>query len=227
MKHNGRIITISGIDGTGKATQTKLLVNRALAEGYEIKTMSFPQYGEFWGKRVKEYLSGKYGSLDEINPKDASILFALDRFDAKPKIERWLNQGYNIIFDRYIESNFAHQGAKQEGDNRKELIDWLYDFEINKLELPESSIVVYLDLPLDNVIEAIQKRKLENKNITKDLHEEDIEHLKKTKETYDYLIENFKNWKKIACLDEKGSRISKENLSEIVWETVNKYLLKK
>ncbi|MBU2589210.1 MAG: hypothetical protein KKA65_05320 [Nanoarchaeota archaeon] len=223
----GSIITITGSDGSGKETQTKLVVNKALAEGYAIKTLSFPQYEEFWGKRVKEYLSGQYGTLKEIDPKHASQLFALDRFDAKPKIENWLNNGYNIIFDRYLESNFAHQGAKLKGEKRIEMINWLYDFEIKKLGLPESNLIVYLDLPVEFGLKAIEERNKEKKEQgKKDLHEENINHLIATQETYNYLIENNENWKKINCLNENNERLSREELSEVIWTIVKPYLQK-
>jgi len=223
----GNIITITGSDGSGKATQTELLVNRALSEGYHIKTMSFPNYEGFWGKRVKEYLSGQYGTLEEIDPKHASQLFALDRLDAKSKIEKWLNEGYNIIFDRYLESNFAHQGAKFKGNKRIEMIDWLYEFEVNMLGLPESNLIIYLDLPVEFGLKAIEKRnKINNEEGKKDLHEQDIEHLLATQETYNYLIENNENWQRIACLNENKDRLIKEELSEIIWAVVEPFLVK-
>ena len=65
------IITITGSDGSGKATQTKLLVERAIKEQLKVKTMSFPQYDKFWGKVIKAYLKGEFGTLEQVDPHDA------------------------------------------------------------------------------------------------------------------------------------------------------------
>ncbi len=75
----GKIITIEGTDGAGKRTQTELLVKRANLEAYPVFTMSFPDYKSDWGKKIQQYKEGKYGNLDEVDPKNACWLFALDR----------------------------------------------------------------------------------------------------------------------------------------------------
>ena len=52
----GKFIVIDGIDGSGKATQTKLLVAKLKENGYKVKTIDFPQYEEnFFGKMVGRY----------------------------------------------------------------------------------------------------------------------------------------------------------------------------
>lgn len=223
----GKIVIITGSDGSGKATQTEILKKRASSKGYKIKSMSFPNYEGFWGKRVKEYLSGKYGSLEEVNPKHASQLFALDRLDAKPVIKNWLESGHNIIFDRYLESNFAHQGAKFKGDERIEMINWLHDFEVKKLGLPEADLVIYLDLPVEFGVKAIKERnRMNNEEDKKDIHEENAEYLNETQETYNYLIQNNENWKRINCLDSNNKRLSKEEVAEQVWNLAKEHLVK-
>ena len=41
----GRFIVIDGTDGSGKATQTNLLVEELKINGYEVEMTDFPQYG--------------------------------------------------------------------------------------------------------------------------------------------------------------------------------------
>lgn len=49
----GKFIVIDGIDGSGKATQTKLLLNRLAKKGYKTATIDFPQYyNNFFGKMI-------------------------------------------------------------------------------------------------------------------------------------------------------------------------------
>src|SRR5690242_2845621 len=93
----GRFIVIDGTDGTGKATQFSLLVEELKVSGYEVEVTDFPQYGKKSAGMVEEYLEGKYGQL---NPKAASIFYAIDRFDASYKIRDWLGAGKVVVSNR-------------------------------------------------------------------------------------------------------------------------------
>ncbi len=225
------IITITGSDGSGKATQTQILVERAVKEGCKVKTLSFPQYEKFWGKAVRLYLQGYFGRLEEVDPHDASMLYALDRLSAKKEIVEWLNEGCNIIFDRYIESNYGHQASKYKGKEREEMIEWLYDLEIRKHGMPESDLVIYLDLPVEWTLKAIEHRD-RARNIAgakKDLHEDNAEHLLATQETYRQIAAANKDWASIPCLKrEAGKEIrhTPEEVSEMVWKAAKPFLKK-
>lgn len=216
----GKLIVIEGSDGSGKKTQTKLLIERARQYGVKVGTISFPQYETPTGQRVKEYLRGKFGPLDQVDPKFAARLYAEDRLEAKPLLLKWLSGGVNIILDRYIESNMAHQGGKFKGKERDEMIQWIYDLEINQLDLPKSDLVIYLDLPVEWQVKAMDKEGRD-----KDLHESSIQHLLDAEETYKMLAEQNKNWVKINCLRD-GRRLSPEELSYVIWKVVEPMLVK-
>ena len=84
----GKLIVIDGLDGSGKATQTKLLLAKLKKEGYKTAVTDFPQYyTAFFGKMVGRYLSGEFGKINQVSPYLASVLYALDRFEAKEKME--------------------------------------------------------------------------------------------------------------------------------------------
>ncbi|MDD4878086.1 MAG: AAA family ATPase [Candidatus Nanoarchaeia archaeon] len=214
------IITITGSDGSGKATQTKILVERAIKEQYKVKTMSFPQYEKFWGKVIKAYLRGDFGTLEQVDPHDASMLYAMDRLEAKPQLLRWLREGSNIILDRYLESNYAHQAGKYKGKERERMLLWLYDLEIEQNEIPESDMVIYLDLPVEWTLKAIEKRSKEDTNRKQDLHESNAQHLFDTQETYRMLANRDKRWRIIPCLKDDSTRYTEEEVAELVWKCV-------
>ena len=56
MKTN--IITIEGIDGSGKTVQFNKLYDNLTALGYSVDTKSFPVYGSYFGSQVGRFLTG-------------------------------------------------------------------------------------------------------------------------------------------------------------------------
>lgn len=144
----GIFITFEGIDGTGKSTQAKLLKRSLIKRNYKVKFIDFPQHSTASSLCVDKYLRGEYGKPEEVGPYRASILFAVDRYDASFKIKKWLNRGYIIISDRYIGSNIGHQGGKiKNKKERDKYIKWLFDLEYNIFKIPKPDITFLLDMP--------------------------------------------------------------------------------
>ena len=102
MEEKGLFFVIEGSDGSGKSTQYKLLVERLKSEGYEVKEIKFPRYNEEASYFERKYLSGDYGSAEELGPYVPSLFYALDRFDGGKQIQQWLNEGVIVLADRYI-----------------------------------------------------------------------------------------------------------------------------
>jgi len=119
---------IEGTDGSGKTLQTEMLLKRLEKEGKNVEQISFPQYGEPSASLVEDYLNGKFGSAKEVGSQRASILFAVDRFAAAPKIRAWIDAGKIVIANRYVASNMGHQGGKIENDEEREkYFQWNYE----------------------------------------------------------------------------------------------------
>ena len=121
----GRLIVIEGTDCSGKETQTKLLVEKLEKINIKCVRLSFPMYDTPTGKIVGgPYLGKDYicdGWFDEgavnVDPKVSALYYAADRKYNIGKIEELLNSGVNVILDRYIYSNLAHQGGKPNNPN--------------------------------------------------------------------------------------------------------------
>ena len=76
----GKIIVIEGLDGSGKATQTKLLYEKLLAAGKQVRRLEFPDYENPSSALVKMYLSGDFGKDPaDVNAYAASAFYAVDR----------------------------------------------------------------------------------------------------------------------------------------------------
>ncbi len=130
-----------------------------------------------------------------------------------------------MILDRYMESNYAHQGAKLKGKKRGQMIDWIRDLETRILEIPTSDIVLFLDLPVEYTIEAIRGRNEQTGNKAKDLHEESIAYLKEAYKTYKALAQQ-DNWITIPCVGESG-RYTQEEIANRIWQIAQPHLVNK
>ena len=79
--NKSKIIVIEGTDGSGKATQTKLLMEHLEKEGFKVFTTSFPKYESDSSALVKMYLNGEIAeNANGVNAKAASMFYAADRY---------------------------------------------------------------------------------------------------------------------------------------------------
>ena len=58
----GLLITVEGLDGSGKGTQSRLLLDSLQKRGIPVRLVSFPDYEHPSSTLVRQYLSGEFGS---------------------------------------------------------------------------------------------------------------------------------------------------------------------
>lgn len=209
----GKLIVIDGIDGSGKATQTKLLVEKLRADGRPVETMDFPQYeNNFFGRMVRRYLNGEFGPATEVSPFLASILYAGDRFESAEKIKQWLVEGKTVILDRYYTSNLIHQSTKLPAADFDAYVEWDEKMEFEIFKIPRPDLVIYLHLPAKTAYDWITKR-----GSGHDGHDT-LEHMEAAEKQCLKLVEN-KGWTKIDC-EKDGKTLPVEAISEIIYATL-------
>lgn len=218
----GRIFVIEGTDCSGKGTQTQLLYERLMKEGLPCFKMGFPRYETPTGDMLKRYLgkepyTQEFGPSDSVNPRLASVLYAEDRFAAKPQILELINSGKHLVLDRYVESNMGHQGGKiKDPAERATFISWLEELEYGTFGLPKPDKVIFLYMPHQVAIELKEGRPGKA-----DGHEANPEHLKNAEKNYLELAARF-GWTKIDCAPD-GTRASlrtKPGVAEEVFQTI-------
>lgn len=216
----GKLIVIDGTDGTGKATQTGLLVKKLKEEGYKVKTADFPQYGQRSATLVEDYLNGTFGDAKSVGPYKASIFFACDQYAASFKIKKWLEEGKIVVSNRYISSNMGHQGGKIKEKIEKDFfLKWLDNLAYNIFELPkpDKTILLYLSAEIgQSLVDKKGHRKYTNRK--RDIHEEDLQHLKDAAETYLYVANKYK-WDILDCAP-NGKLRTIEDISEELWRNI-------
>ena len=209
----GKLIVIEGTNNSGKETQTKLLVEKLNKDGIKCEKRRFPDYSSPTGKIISEDILGKHQKslfdegINKIPPKVAALYYAADRLYNIDKINELLDQGINVILDRYVESNMAYQASKLETvSERINLILWLEQLEFTLLDLPRPDKVVFLYLPYEY-------RHDQN---------ESNEHLKSAENVYQLLAERY-NFDVIYCVDKDKIKTIDE-INEEMYQIVKDYL---
>lgn len=220
MKLNGKIIVIEGTDGSGKQTQTKLLKESLESSGYDVYSISFPNYESPSSALVKMYLNGEIkDTANEVSAEAASIFYAADRYITyKKEMEKVYKEGNKVILlDRYVGSNIIHQGSKKlkevqdlSIEKQEEVlvsfINWLAELEYNALGIPKPDITLFLNAPIDYTIKLREKRANKITGDEKqDIHEVDTDYLK-TAHKAGIMAAKLLNWKVIPCVEEDEMR---------------------
>ena len=209
----GKIIVIEGAcDGIGKSTQYNLLKEKL---GDKVITHHFPTYNSYQGKGVEEYLDGKYGNKEELSPYFINNLYANDRVITwQTELKEKYYEGYTILLDRYTTSSIIYQSCMIENiEERKEFIDFVMDYEYNKLGIGKPDTVIFLTAPFDEVTKLRNSRKT-NDGIINDIHEKDPLFMKKVYDNATFIADYLK-WDKIECFDSEKFKEIDEIHNEI------------
>ena len=131
------LITFEGIDGSGKSTQARRLVESLRAEGYDPLLVREPG-GTALSERVRSLLLDP--ALD-IDPFAELLLFSAARAQlVTEKIKPALQAGQIVICDRFYDSTTAYQGAGRQLED----VAWLRGFhrKVTSGLVPERTYLV-------------------------------------------------------------------------------------
>lgn len=212
----GKLIVIEGTDGSGKSTQFRLLTARLEAEQVKFQKLVFPQYSEPSSALIRMYLGGEFGSKPEdVNAYAASAFYSVDRYASYKKVwGKWYEDGGLVVSDRYTTSNAVHQTSKEPEDKREAFLNWLYDFEYDKLGLPKPDLVIYLDVPTDFTEKMLRHRETET-HTHADIHEQDTEYLATCRRMGRAAAAHY-GWTVIQCVRD-GAMRSMEDIHEEIY----------
>lgn len=221
----GRLIAIDGVDASGKQTHTSMLYERLIADGYNVRKISFPAYESPSSELVKMYLSGKFGDKPEdVNAYAASSFFAADRFssfrtDWKDFYDK---EDTIIIADRYTSSNMIHQASKIDDiEEKNKFLDWLFELEFDIYGIPKPDLTFFLDMPVQYAKKLMEDRENKFDNTqSKDIHERNREYLEKSYDNACYIAKKY-SWEHILCVD-NGNIRSIEDINNEMYDIVKK-----
>jgi len=218
----GKLIVIDGTDGSGKATQTERLVKRLEAEGYAVAIADFPRHGQRSATLVDDYLTGTFGTAEEVGAYRASIFFACDRYAASFEIKKQLAEGKIVISNRYVSANMGHQAGKiKEVSEVNKFLVWLENLEYGIFDIPKPDATVLLYMPVEIGQQLVDKKG--NRDYVggekRDIHEDDIGHLTDAASAYLYVAKKY-HWHTIQCAPD-GNLRTIEDIHEELWTLVS------
>ena len=221
---SGKLIVFEGTDGSGKATQAKLLCETLAQRGIAYREIDFPRYGNPFAEPANLYLHGALGNRPgDVNAYAASVLYAVDRFASyKEDWGGFYEEGGIVVANRYTTSNAVHQASKLPEAEWEGFFRWLFDFECGKLGLPLPDLVVYLDMPTEQAVRLLRSR--EASTHTKgDIHEVDTGYLALCRKTA-LRAADCLGWVKIPCVDVAGALRSMEDIHRDIWAAAARIL---
>lgn len=222
-KNKGKLIVIEGLDGSGKATQSKILTKRLIDEGVNAKGVTFPDYNNQSSALVKMYLDGVLGdNPDDVNAYVASSFYAVDRIASY--LQFWKNDYQNgsvIVADRYSTSNIIYQMSKLSQQEYDDYIDWVYDYEYKKLMIPRPDLVIYLDVAPE-ISQKLLSKRYNGQEDKKDLHEKNLNFILGCRKSAFYAADKL-NWTVIDCVKD-GEIKSIDEISQLIYSEVKKIL---
>ena len=138
--YDGKLIALCGLDGSGKTTQSKLLLSwltkKRIKASYTVEPTN-----EFIGRLIrKEILRASRKMSSECE----GLLFAADRaYHVYEQVIPLLKKGQYLVSDRYVYSSIAYQGARGAD------IEWLW--KINEFTV-EPDLAIFIDVDPDSGI---------------------------------------------------------------------------
>lgn len=149
----GKFIVFEGLDGSGKGTQINLLVQEMQKQGRKVFQTAEPTVSSVGG-----IIRDTLGGFQERDAYELSALFLADRIahntNTKNGIKQFLDNGIDVVCDRYYYSSFAYQGIDAD-------LEWVMKLNLECKEILKPDICIFLDVDTENCDERISKNRLE------------------------------------------------------------------
>lgn len=198
----GLFVCIEGIDGSGKTTQAKLLIDRLRGDEKKVSLYSYPTHDSRYGKIIRdEFLAGKI----EMSVEEQFLLYLLDMQSDKKKIISELSSGSIVMSERYFVSTIAYQSAGNFDYEKAKAVEEI-------MALPRPDLIFYIDLEPEIAFERKKKQKGKT-----DIFESAQEYMNKVRNVYEKLYSERYGAKTWIRID--GTKSEKE-ISDLIFAAV-------
>ena len=147
----GKFIVFEGIDGAGKTTQINLLANYLREQGRSVYCTAEPTE-TVSGGLLRDALSG----VTRRTVCEMAAMSVFDRINHNVNpvngIQKMLNDGFDVICDRYYYSSLAYQGSGTDPV-------WVSNMNLNSPEIMRPDICIFLDLTPEQSMACINRNR--------------------------------------------------------------------
>ena len=193
----GKFITVEGSDGSGKTTFINSATEYLVKKGYKVITTREPGGTEF-SEKVRELL---FDSPNEIDAKTESLLFCVSRRDhIIKKIIPYVEEGYVVICDRFVDSSIAYQSYGR-GLNKRDIIN-INKYTTDGLE-PDLTLYFSVDVEV-----GLSRTKCRDENNRMD--NESLKFYKEVKRGYDELSNDYKERIKVIDANQSYEKVEED-----------------
>ncbi|PIT97991.1 MAG: hypothetical protein COT71_03110 [Candidatus Andersenbacteria bacterium CG10_big_fil_rev_8_21_14_0_10_54_11] len=216
----GLLISFDGLDASGKATQTRLLIERLRSQNLTVHTFGTPDYTTPTGQELRAYLQGKLDDWSAMPWQKKMRLFADNRAEHRQEVVAALAAGEIVVYDRYVPSSLTfitveakHQEAYR---SRQEIHAEVRQAEYHANNMPQEDISIFLDVPPRLALTLLGDRKKQQQE-----PEEYTDQLAVQEELYreyEHLISTGPNrYTRVMCVDQE-SLLPPEVIAGRVWQ---------
>ena len=203
----GYFFAFEGIDGSGKSTQIRLLVEKLRQRGLPCYETREPTDGPV-GSIVHQIMTGRI----QADGRVISSLFASDRLDHLTNpvngLCKEIDRGITVVTDRYYFSSYAYNGVDMP-------MDWVMECNRLSAELLRPTLHIFLDIPVSTAMARIAKNRLHT-----ELYEKE-ERLTAVRANYFKVFEQLKDVEQVAVIDADADV---DTVARRVWDAVQKVL---
>ena len=198
-------VVFEGLDGSGKSTQLKILLNKLISDNYQVLPLREPGSTKI-GEKILNLLESK----QELTPIMEFLLFSISRSAiVHEKIRPSLENNKIVLCDRYFYSSIAYQGAGRGLD--KEYIEFTNNLITDKT-IPD--IVFYLDLTWEE--------KINRKGIDKSDRFEKENKIFHDKVRQEYLSLARNDSERWVVID---ANLELDEINKLIYSKIKKYLI--
>jgi dTMP kinase len=166
----GRLVVIEGLDGAGKRTLARHLLD---VLGTRATAVAFPRYdADIHAELARDALHGRLGDVAD-SVYAMALLFALDRRAAADDLRKALTGHDVVLVDRYVASNAAYGAARLHQGAAGEFVSWVHDLEVKRFGLPLPDRHLLLDVPSAVAGQRAARRERTEPGRTRDRYESD------------------------------------------------------
>ncbi|MBD5156836.1 MAG: dTMP kinase [Butyrivibrio sp.] len=206
MKRGG-FIAFEGIDGSGKSTQSALLIQRLRREGIPCYATMEPTDSPI-GSLIRQIMTGRIKTDNKV----IAALFAADRLDhllnEVDGIAAKIDEGTTVVTDRYYFSSYAYNSVHMP-------MEWVIKANEQSSAILRPSVTVFIDVEPDTALERIAKNRFRQELFEKKSM------LVKVRENYMKAFKLLEKEEKVVIID--GNQ-PEDKIAETVWDEVKGYL---